>query len=164
LPLATQKPGDMAGDCGLADPLAASDDCERGHVERSELNRFEAEIGARVPRSSGERPRREAKPAAGIQHRIVGEVEHELGAGRLQPFLEVGKERNSVRRLAPKLFRTAQQNGTDNLVLELDERVAHDLGVMLPVDEGESSHRRVELTSSSILVVYFSYSSVSIEN
>ena len=51
----------------------------------------------------------------------------------------------------------------DELVGQLRERVADDGGVVLPVDQREGPQSR-DVSSSSIRAVYFSYSSVSVEN
>ncbi len=58
---------------------------------------------------------------------------------------------------------TPDQNGRDELVRQLGERVTHDGGVVLAVDDRESPHVRA-VTSSSIAPVNFAYSRVSRAN
>ena len=66
-----------------------------------------------------------------------------------------------------QLLRPADEDRGDNEVLDLFEGGAHDGRVVLPVDDRDSTSRRAHprvVTSCSILLVYFSYSNVSVEN
>ena len=72
-------------------------------------------------------------------------------------------ERHAVVLAASQLLLSADEDRRDELVRQLRERVTHDGGVVLAVDDRESSQVRV-VTSSSIAPVNFAYSSVSSAN
>ena len=80
--VAGEQPREMPGDGGLADALAGADDGDRRQLERLELRRIEAEVGADVREPGRERARGPAKPLGRPEHGLVGEVDDELGARR----------------------------------------------------------------------------------
>src|SRR5262249_57856478 len=72
--------------------------------------------------------------------------------------------RHPVVRDTVQLLGSADEHHRDHLVRELAERGMHDGWVVLAVDQDDrAAHPRV-VTSRSIRPVYFSYSSVSVEN
>src|SRR6185437_14311412 len=83
--------------------------------------------------------------------------------GARQSVLELADQRDAVVLPAAQLLRPAREPGARDLVREARDRIAHDRRVVLPVDHDERPHPRV-VTSPSIRAVYFSNSSVSIEN
>ena len=79
-------------------------------------------------------------------------------------FLDARDERHAVVLLPPReLLGTARDERGDELVGQLGERGSDDRDVVLPVDDRERSQLRDE-SSPSIRAVYFSNSSVSVEN
>ena len=72
-------------------------------------------------------------------------------------------DRDAVVRLAAQLLGAADEHDADELVGQLVERLTDDLGIVLPVDDRNGSHR-FDVTSPSIRAVYFSYVFVSVEN
>ena len=77
--------------------------------------------------------------------------------------LQVVHERNAVVVVPVQLLRAADEVRADEVVRQLGEGVANDLGVVLAVDQGDRARHRV-VTSSSMRAVYFSNASVSVEN
>ena len=75
-----EQPSEVRRDGGLADALAGSDHGDRRQLERLELRRVEAEVGADVRQACRERPRDPAEPLGRSEHRLVGEVDDDLGA------------------------------------------------------------------------------------
>ncbi len=117
----------------------------------------EAKVGADVRKPEREEPRGKGEAQLGRQHRLVGEVDDDL---RLPRLLD---DRHPVVGHAAQLLRAAEQDDADELVRKLPERLAHHLGVVLPVDNRDRLHR-FDVTSPSIRAVYFSYVFVSVEN
>ena len=139
----------MPGDCRLADALPRPDDGERRTLERVQLRRVEAEVGADVRDPVGEKPAREEQARPRIEHRLVREVDRDLGVARL------GHERHAVVDPAAQLLGAADEHHADELVRQLLERCTHDLGVVLAVYDRDCLHRLL-VTSSSMRAVYFS--------
>ncbi len=162
-PVGGERACHVPGDRRLADALPGADDGERGNGHGLEPGRVEAEVGALVGHAERQRAGDQAEALGRAQHRLVGEVEHELGRMRGDCSLEAGGERDAVVLTAAELLGASHEHGSDDLVRQLGERVAHDVGVVLAVDQGHRSHLR-DLTSESIRPVYFSYSKVSVEN
>ena len=148
----------MPGHGCLPDPLAQADHGERRCRDRLERRRLEAKVGADVRQPERERTRRPQHPLPRPEHRLVGEIDHEIGPDRV----ELADERDAVILAPADLLRAADEERPDDLVRELRERVPHDRCVVLSVDQDKSSH--VDRTSSSIRAVYFSYVFVSVEN
>ncbi len=104
----------------------------------------------------------------GVEHGLVGEVEHDVGLVPCKGLVERGLEQHSVAvDVVAELLRAADEHGRDDRVLDLLERGADDGRVVLAVDDHDgtpsSGHPRV-VTSRSIRPVYFWYSKVSVEN
>ena len=108
---------------------------------------------------------REREALARPEHRLVGEIEDEVGRVPFDRQLDRGLQRDAVVRLVPtQLLRAADEHGGHHEVTELGERCLDDRRVVLAVhDRDHASHFRV-VTSRSIRPVYFSYSYVSVEN
>ena len=70
---------------------------------------------------------------------------------------------NAVVGRAAQLLRPTDEAHGDELVRQLVERRAHDVGIVIPIDDRHGSHRDV-VTSPSMRAVYFSYVFVSVEN
>ena len=151
---------DVPGHRRLPDPLAQADHGERRRLDRLERRRIEAEVGADVRQPERERARRPEHPLARPEHRLVGEVDHEIRLDRVERV----DERDAVVVAAPQLLRPADEQRADDVVRQRLERVAHDRRVVLAVDQDERPLAHVERTSSSIFAVYFSYVFVSVEN
>ena len=139
----------MSGERGLADTLAGADDGDRRQLERVKRRRVEAEVGADVRQPEREEPRGEREPKLRRQHRLVGEIDDDLGVARLLD------DRHAVLGLAPQLLGATDEHDADELVRQLGERRAHDVRVVLAVDDRDCSHR-CDVTSPSIRAVYFS--------
>ena len=92
-----------------------------------------------------------------IEHRLVGQVDRDLGAAR--PLFH---DRYAVVRRAAQLLRPTDEAHGDELVRQLVQRGPHDVRIVLAVDDGDRPHRAV--TSFSMRAVYFSYVFVSVEN
>jgi hypothetical protein len=159
-PVGGEDAGDVPRHGRLADPLAEPDHGERGRRHRMQRRGLEAEVRADVRQPERERPRRPQHPLARAEHRLVGEVDHEI---RLDGVERVD-ERHPVVVVPSQLLRSADEQRADDVVLEGLERVPHHRCVMLAVDQHDRASAHVERTSSSIRAVYFSYVFVSVEN
>src|SRR5262249_39408430 len=101
-----------------------------------------------------------ARAEDGIVREVVDELRVVLGDRRL----ERRRERHTVVRDAPQLLGSADEHHRHHLVHDLAERAPNHGRVVLAVDQNDrAAHPRV-VTSRSIRPVYFSYSSVSVEN
>ncbi len=109
--------------------------------------------------SERQRAARPEHPLAGAQDRLVREVDDRLGAS----LLERVEQRQPVLLAPAELLRAADEDRADEVERQLGESVAHDVRVMLAVDEGDRLHECV-VTSDSMRAVYFSKASVSVEN
>ena len=134
----------------LPDPLAQADHGKRRCRERLERRRLEAKVGADVRQAERERTRCPQHPLPRPQHRLVGEVDHEIR----RHGVEGVDEGDAVVLASPDLLRPADEERPDDLVGKRRKRVPHDRRVVLSVDQDKSSH--VDRTSSSIRAVYFS--------
>src|SRR5581483_6433819 len=126
----------------------------------------EAEVGADVGNAEGERPTGESQSLARPEHRLVRQVDDHVRAVEGDRLLDAGRERDPVALVPAKLLGAAGEHGADELVGQLGERVADDRRIVLPVDDRDrawSAQDRDE-SSPSIRAVYFSNSSVSVEN
>ena len=94
------------------------------------------------------------------EHRLVGEVEHEICLDRVERV----DERDAIVVVTAQLLRPAHEQRADDVVRERLERIPHYRRVVLAVDQDERPLAHVERTSSSIFAVYFSYVFVSVEN
>ena len=105
-----------------------------------------------------------AKPLARAEHRLVGQVDDDVRPVLGDRLLEAGDQRHAVVLAAAELLGAAGEHGGDELVGQLGERVADDRRVVLPVDHGDRPAQLRDESSPSIRAVYFSNSSVSVEN
>ncbi len=164
----------MAGHGGLPDALAGTEHRDRRKPELGEGRRLEPEVRPYVGNAGREHSARESEALDRSEDRLVREVDHEIGPVALDRRFDVAGEGHAVvalARLAAELLRPADEHGRHELVLELVERGAHDLRVVLTVDDRESplcgGARGAQVravTSSSIAPVNFAYSRVSSEN
>lgn len=155
----------MPGDGGLPDALPGAHDRERRPGDLCQHRRLESEVGPFVRNAERDHLGREDEPLARAEHRFVREVEHDLGLEHVDRLGDRGDERHAVVLTAAELLGAADENSGDHPVVEKVERLRDDGRVVLAVDEGDrpaSAHR--DVTSRSILPVYFSYSNVSVEN
>ena len=162
-PVDSEKPRNVTGHGGLADALPGSHDGHRGELEGLARRRIETEVRSDVRQSQREDPTREREALDRAEHRLVGEVDDHLRSMVGDRGLHITDERYPVLLSPAQLLVTPDQNGRDELVRQLGERVTHDGGVVLAVDDGESPHVRA-VTSSSIAPVNFAYSRVSRAN
>ena len=153
----------MTRDGRLPDPLARPDDPDRRQLERLEHGNVEAEVGPDVRHPVGQGKAREPEALARAEHRLVGEVDDRLRLELADRGFQVVHERNAVVLAAAQLLRPADEERADEVVRQLGQGVAHDVGVVLAVDQGDRARHRV-VTSPSIRAVYFSNASVSVEN
>ena len=136
-----QEPRHVARDGRLAHPLPRADHRESRDVERGEGDRVEPEVGADVREACGERPGGEPEATARADDRLVREIDDRVDLHLLERIGERVPKRDAVVRLAvAQLLRAAQHDGADDLVRERRERVAHDVRVVLAVDQRERSH------------------------
>ena len=157
-----ELPRDRAGHGGLPDPLPGPDDPERRQVERLECWRVEAKVGADVGQTRSEHATGEPKPFAWAEHRLVGEIDHDVD--RREPLLQLLDQRYPVVLASAQLLGAARAPRRRHVVGQPGDRIPHDRRVVLSVnDDKRPRHDRV-VTSPSIRAVYFSNSSVSIEN
>ena len=148
--VAGEQPRDVTGDGRLPDALAGPDHRDRRQLERMERRRVEAEVGADVREAEREEARREREPKLGRQHRLVGEVDDDLGR---RPAPRRSGRRSPARRAASRCRRS--RITPTNSYGSSCERLADDLGIVLPVDDRDRPHR-FDVTSPSIRAVYFS--------
>ena len=153
----------MPGHSGLADALARPDHRDGGQLERLEPRRIEPEIGTDVGDAVGQDATREREALDGPEHRLVGEIDDELGSIALQGGRNVLRQRDAIALAPAKLLRSSDEDRRHELVGKLGERIADDRRIVLAVDDGQRPHV-LAVTSSSIAPVYFAYSSVSSEN
>jgi hypothetical protein len=144
----------------LSDPLPQADHGERRRPDRLERRRIEAKVGAEVRQPEGERARGPEHPLPRPEHRLVGEVEHEVHLDRVESL----HQRDAVLVVTPQLLRPTDEQRADDVVRERLESIPHHRRVVLAVDQDERPLAHVERTSSSIFAVYFSYVFVSVEN
>ena len=149
LTVAREQPREMSGDRGLPDPLTGPDHGDRRQVERMERRWIEPEVGSDVRHPQGEEARREREPGLRVEHRLVREVDDDR---RVAGLLD---DRDAVVGRLTQLLRAADQDHADELVRQLGKRVAHDVRVVLSVDDRDRLHR-LDVTSPSIRAVYFS--------
>lgn len=81
-----------------------------------------------------------------------------------EPLVERVDERDAVVLAAAQLLRPADDERDDEVIRQLGQRFADDGCVVLPVDDGQGAAQLREESSPSIRAVYFSNSSVSVEN
>jgi hypothetical protein len=162
--VAREQPGEVARDGGLPDPLAGADHRQRRQRERLERGRVEAEVRSHVRDAGRQRPRREREALLRPEHGLVGQVDDDVGPMLGNRRLEVGAHEQPVLLAAAELLLAAGEHGGDEVVGQLGERVANDRRVVLPVDHGDRPGQLRDESSPSIRAVYFSNSSVSVEN
>ena len=159
-----EQPGHVAGDGGLADALAGADDRQRRPRERRERRRVEAKVRADVWQPEREHTAGDPEALARPEHRLVGEVDHNLRLEVGDRALQRVHHRDAVVLAAAQLLAAAGQPERHHLVRQRRQRVAHHGRVVLAVADRESTHHVLAVTSSSIRVVYFSNARVSVEN
>ena len=108
--------------------------------------------------AGGERTRDPAEALGRAEHRLVREVDHDLGVA------EAVDERHADVEPAAQLLGSADEDRAHPLVRQRPQRVAHHGRVVLPVNERDSAHHRFAVTSRSMRPVYFSYSPVDTSN
>ena len=91
-----EAPREVPRDGGLPHALAGSDDGERRHGDPDARRRVEAEVRAFVGQPEREDAARQREPLARPEHRLVGEIEHQIGRVPLDRHLERGLERDAV--------------------------------------------------------------------
>src|SRR4029453_17654050 len=159
-----EQPCEVARDSGLPHTLSGPDHRQRGPRKRRELGRVEAEVGPQVRQPVREYPARQAQPLARAEHRLVGKVDHDFRLQLGDRALERGNDRHAVVVAAAQLLAPAGEPQPRHLVRQRRQRVAHHGRVVLAVANRQSAHHVLDVTSSSIRVVYFSNARVSVEN
>ena len=164
IPVLREQAQRVAGHGRLADPFAGSDDADRGQVERLQLGRIEAKVRADVRDAVRQHPARDAKALTRPQHRLVGEVDDDLGLEIGQCPLQVVEQEDAVLVVAAQLFGAPDEPRPTEVVRKGRQRVLHHRRVVLSVDDRQrAGHDRV-VTSPSMRAVYFSNARVSVEN
>ena len=153
----------MPGHRGLADSLSGADDCDRRELERLQHGRVESEVRPDIGDSEGEHAACQREARHRTEHGFVGEVDDDVGRVLRDRGVDVGDDRDTIVLAPAQLLLPADEHRRNELVCELGECVTHDGGVVLTVDDRESSQVRA-VTSSSIAPVNFAYSSVSSAN
>ena len=141
-------------------PITASDGSANGSNAGGSKRKSAPTYG--TPAASDSRRQREPLPRA--EHRLVREVDDHLRAVLGDRLLEARGERHAVVLAAAQLLGAADEHARDELVRQLRERVADDGRVVLPVDHRDRAAQPRDESSPSIRAVYFSNSSVSVEN
>ena len=136
-------------------PITAIDGSSNG----SSTRRVEAEVGADVREAGGERPRRPAKPLGRAEHRLVGEVDDDLGRA------EAVDERHAVVARRSRSFSVPPTRIAPSHSYGSAASASRTTGaIVLPVDQRDGPRHRLAVTSRSIRPVYFSYSPVATSN
>ena len=155
----------MAGNSRLPDPLARPDHGERRDVHDDGRRRVEAEVRPLVGQAEREHAAREREPLRRPEHRLVREVEDEVGLVALDRDLDGRLERHAVAvDVAAQLLGAADEHGRHDEIVDLLERRSDDGRVVLAVDDRDHASHPLVVTSSSMRPVYFSYANVSVEN
>ncbi len=164
VPIGRQQARDVPGHRCLPHPLPRTHDGERGNVHGRERRSVEAEIGPLVRQPVDEDAAGERHPLDRPEHRVVRQVEHELGRVRGDRLVDPAGERHAVVLAAAQLLAAADEHCRDDVVRHRGQRVPHDGRVVLTVDQRDDARHPRVVTSRSILPVYFSYSNVEVEN
>ncbi len=133
-----------------------------GSAKGSSRRRIEPEVRPDVRDAAGQHPAGERETLGRAEHGLVGEVDDDVRGVRGDRGLDVGGERDPVFLTSAQLLLPADENRGGEVVRKLHERVTHDGGVVLAVDDRNRPHVRA-VTSSSMVPVNFAYSSVSSE-
>ena len=161
--LGSKKTRQVARDRRLADALPRSDDGDRRELERPTCGRVETKVGTDVRHAACEHATGEGEARDRPEHGLVGEVDDDVRGVLCDRGLDIADERHAVLLSPTQLLLATNEHRRDEVVGKLGERITNDRGVMLAVDDGESSQVRA-VTSSSIAPVNFAYSSVSSAN
>jgi hypothetical protein len=107
--LLRQQPRRIAGDSSLPHALARADHGQRGRLEGLELRRAEGEVGAFVGDAAGKDPACEPETLPRSEHRLVGEVDGDLGLEARKCLLELVDDGNAVVVVAAELLGPADE-------------------------------------------------------
>ena len=154
----------MAGDRGLPHALPGAYDRKRRERKRRQLGRVETKVRAHIRQPEREHPARHPEAFSRPEHRLVGEVDDDLGLELGDRRFQLVHDRHAVVVTAAQLLGAAGEPDGHELVRQHSERIAHHGRIVLPVGYGQRPHQVLAVTSSSIRVVYFSNASVSVEN
>ena len=163
-PVAGEYAREVARHRRLPHALARPDHGKRRERKRLERRRIEPEVGTHVRDARRERPAGKEQALAGPENGLVREVDDDLRPERRQSLLEALGERHAVVVAPAQLLGPADEQRGDERVRKLDQRVADDGRVVLSVDDRECAGQPRDESSPSIRAVYFSNSSVSVEN
>src|SRR4029453_12780428 len=106
---------------------------------------------------------RQAEALTGPQDRLVGEGEDDVRIEALEGIFPVVDDRDTLPAPSAQLLHPSDEQGPDDLVGQLPQRVAHDRRVVLAVDESErATHGGA--APRSIFAVSFSNAGRSKEN
>ena len=153
---ARRDPRHLAGDGGLAGPLAGAEDREGRGPERGRepLRRVEPEVRTHVGHAARERLGGNGHPLAIPEHGLVRQVQHQVGRelvdrgrdGRRTVLARAAERHAQVRQVARRRASRSRltKHGGDHLVAsrarDLDPP-SRDRRVVLAVDEREGAHR-----------------------
>ena len=158
---------EVTGDGRLADALAGPDDVERRQrAQRQARRRVEGEVGAAVRGPGRQRGAHQQEALAVAEHRLVGEVDDDLGGGGADRAgdggrhggrvagarvdrsdrgqAELGREARRAGVAGAQLLAAAGEQPAGDLVpvAQPVERRAHDRRVVLAVDDDEGARAR----------------------
>ena len=149
-----------AGHRGLADALARSRSprstgSSNGSSCGGSKRKSAPTYGSPAASARDAQRKRSARP----EHRLVGEVDDDLGAVEARRrAARRSRRRRAASRVPPTRIAPTHSYGS------AAQRVAHDGRVVLAVDQRDRAHHRLAVTSRSIRPVYFSYSPVARSN
>ena len=133
-----------------------------------EAHGVEPEVGADVREALRERVRREPEAPARADDGLVGEIDDHVHLDLGERLGERAPQRDAVvGRAVAELLGPAEHDRAHDLVAERGERLDDDVRVVLAVDQRQGCKNPFHcrpVSSVSIRAVYFSNSSVSIEN
>ena len=127
--------------------------------------RIEAEVRPLVRDAERQDATRERETLPRPEHRLVREIEHDVGLVPLDRGLDRALERDPIPLIvASELLDATDEHRSHDDVLDLLQGGTDHGWVVLAVHDRDDSPHPLVVTSRSIRPVYFSYSNVSVEN
>jgi hypothetical protein len=107
----------MSRDSRLPHSLARTDDRDRRELERHPFRWVETEVCAEVRHALSKHSTCERESLERAEHRLVGEIDDDVGAMARNGCLDIALDGNAVVRPFSKLLRTADENRRGKLLL-----------------------------------------------
>ena len=168
-PASRSKRAACAATAVLPTRLPVPTDGQGGPAQRPRLRRAQLEVGALVDEPGRQRVRGQPHPPLLAQHRLVGQVEHPVGAVprggvRIEPAASpVSRSSGTPKSGSPASFSVPPRSSAATTSQSADaccEGRAHHRRVVLAVDQGQHPRAHQWLPRSGGC---FSYASVSVE-